>query len=198
MYGDSDGAPLGEGRSVGFGSPERTRFTYAAGKAAGEALAFAYATEYALPVVVGRFFNVTGPLQHSEFGAVVPTVVEPAVAGGPLTVHGDGTQTRAFLDVRDAAEYVWRLLRIAPQGGLLVNIGRDAVISILELARRVRALVDPALEIRLQPAAYGEGFAPIHHRRPDVRRLLEWTSYDPRESLDATLQACVDSLTQRR
>ncbi|MHC4958603.1 MAG: NAD-dependent epimerase/dehydratase family protein [Planctomycetota bacterium] len=94
VYGDSDGEPLREERNVGFGSPDTLRFSYAAGKAAGEALAFAYAAEYGLPVVVGRFFNVTGPRQSGEHGAVVPAFVDQALAGGPIEIHGDGKQTR--------------------------------------------------------------------------------------------------------
>jgi UDP-glucose 4-epimerase len=197
VYGDSDGAPLAETRALGFGAPDRLRFTYAAGKAAGEALAFAYAREYALPVAVGRFFNVTGPRQ-SAAGAVLPRFVGQALAGGPLTVHGDGSQTRSFLDARDAAEYVWRLLDAAGQGGTLVNIGRDEPVTILELARRVRALVDPRLRIEAVPPAYGPGFVAIRHRRPDVRRLIALTGYRPRVTLDETLVACVSGARAAR
>ncbi|MDH3591199.1 MAG: NAD-dependent epimerase/dehydratase family protein, partial [Planctomycetota bacterium] len=188
VYGDGTRTPLREERCVGFGSSERIRFTYAAGKAAGEALAFAYAHEYGLPVVVGRFFNVTGPRQR---GAVVPSFVEQALDGGPLHVHGDGNQTRSFLDVRDAAEYVWRLVRAAPADGLLVNVGRAAPITIGDLAARVRDLVDPSLRIESVAPAYGPGFAPIRHRRPDPSRLVAYTGYEPRYSLDETLRACI-------
>ncbi|MHC4931494.1 MAG: NAD-dependent epimerase/dehydratase family protein [Planctomycetota bacterium] len=188
VYGDSEGEPLGEKRPVGFGTPERIRFTYAAGKAAGEALAFAYAAEYALPVVVGRFFNVTGPRQSR---AVIPTFVEQALKGGPLTVHGDGSQTRSFLDATDGAEYVWRLLLEAPVGGLLVNIGRNRPVTIGELATEIANRVDPSLEIVRSAPDYGEGFAPIRHRCPDVRRLLQVTRYEPVVTLDETLDACV-------
>jgi len=198
VYGDSGGAPLAEDRALGFGSPERMRFTYAAGKAAGEALACAYAREYGLPVAVGRFFNVTGPRQRADFGAVLPTFVRQALRGGPLTVHGDGSQTRSFLDARDAAEYVWRLLFRATAPALLVNIGRDAPVTILALAERVRALVDPRLAITRGAPAYGEGFVAIRHRRPDVRRLAEATGHRPRYSLDDTLRACVSAVTQAR
>jgi UDP-glucose 4-epimerase len=186
VYGESDGTPLAEDRPVGFGAPDRLRFTYAAGKAAGEALAFAYAQEYSLPVVVGRFFNATGPRQR---GAVLPGFFAQARAGGPLTVHGDGRQTRSFLDVRDAAEYVWRLLDVAPPDGLLVNIGRDAPVTILDLAQRVRARIEPAAAIEHVAPAYGAGFVPIRHRRPDPARLLERTGYTPRYSLDETLDS---------
>ncbi len=188
VYGDSDGTPLSETRPMGFGAPDRIRFTYAAGKAAGEALAFAYAREYGLPVVVGRFFNVTGARQ---IGAVLPTFVRQALAGGPITVHGDGSQTRCFLDARDAAEYVWRLLEDAETGGSLVNIGRPEPVTILDLARRVRDLVDPRVKIDAAPPAYGAGFVPIRHRRPDARRLLALTGYAPRVPLDETIRSCV-------
>lgn len=188
VYGDSDGTPLAETRPMGFGAPDQIRFTYAAGKAAGEALAFAYAREYGLPVVVGRFFNVTGPRQS---GAVLPTFVRQALAGGPITVHGDGSQTRCFLDARDAAEYVWRLLEDAETGGCLVNIGRPEPVSILDLARRVRDLVDPRVKIDAASPKYGPGFVAIRHRRPDVRRLLALTGYAPRVPLDETIRSCV-------
>jgi len=189
VYGDSDGTPLDEERPLGFGAPDRLRFSYAAGKAAGEALAFAYASEYGLPVVVGRFFNVTGPRQSSAYGAVLPTFAKQALAGGPITVHGDGTQTRSFLDVSDGAEYVWRLLGCTG----LVNIGRDQPLTIRDLAGRVRGRVEPQPRIEFVAPSYGAGFVPIHHRRPDVRRLLAWTGYAPRVPLDTTVRAALNA-----
>jgi UDP-glucose 4-epimerase len=191
VYGQGVDAPLREDGPAGFGPPDQLRFSYAAGKAAGEALAFAYAHEYSLPLVVGRFFNVTGPRQRAEHGAVIPRFVEQAVAGGPITVHGDGRQTRSFLDVRDAAEYVWRLLADAPLGGALFNIGRDDPITILDLAHRIRDLADPTAAIEHRPPDYGEGFVEIRHRRPDPTRLLDRTGFEPRHSLEQTLRACV-------
>jgi len=191
VYGDSDGTPLSEDATVGFGSPERTRFSYAAGKAAGEALAFAYAQEYALRVVVGRFFNVTGARQAPEAG-VIPRLLEQARAGQPLTVHGDGNQTRSFLDAEDAAEFVWRLFDVV-QGSALCNIGRDESVTIRDLAERVRDLVDSGLAVVHTGFEYGEGFAPIRHRRPDCSRLTELTGLAPRWNLDAILRRCLCS-----
>jgi UDP-glucose 4-epimerase len=199
VYGDGGGARLCEERVLGFGSPEHMRFTYAAGKAAGEALAFAYAREYALPVVVGRFFNVTGPVQSADSGAVVPTFARQALAGGPLRVHGDGRQTRSFLDVHDAAEYVWRLTEPTSPGGLLVNIGRDAPITILQLAQLIRAIVDPGLRIERIRPDYGAGFVDIRHRCPDTTRLRAHTAgYLPRVSLEATLRASITAARAAR
>jgi len=191
VYGESDGRPLEETRAVGFGPPDRLRFSYAAGKAAGEALAFTYAHEYRLKIAVGRFFNVTGARQSADGGAVLPTFVRQALAGSTITLHGDGSQTRCFLDAKDAAEYVWQLLRSADARGTLVNIGRDEPVTILDLARRVRDLVDPRVRIETAPPRYGEGFVPIQHRRPDVRRLLALTGYTPRVPLDETIRSCV-------
>ena len=185
VYGDSDGTPLSEDRAVGFGSPRRTRFSYAAGKAAGEALAFAYAREYGVPVCVGRFFNVTGARQRPEAG-VVARLVRQAREGGPLTVHGSGAQTRSFLDAADAAEYVWRL--IARPHEALVNIGRDEPVSMLSLAERIRDAIDPALEIAHTEPDYRRGFVPIRHRRPDCTRLLELTRHAPKHDLAAILR----------
>jgi UDP-glucose 4-epimerase len=197
VYGDAGAAPLAEERPLGFGAPETIRFTYAAGKAAGEALAFAYAREYGLPVVVGRFFNVTGPRQSPAQG-VLPRMVERALRERRIVVHGDGRQTRAFLDAEDAAEYVTRLIARAEPGGLLVNVGRDAPVSMLDLARLVRARVGPETEIVHGEPDYGPGFAPIRHRRPDVRRLLALTGYAPSVPLEATVDACVAALAAAR
>lgn len=191
VYGDAPAARLREDRALGFGSPDAIRWAYAAGKAAGEALAFAYACEYGLPVAVGRFFNVTGPRQSGDHGAVVPAFVAQALAGGPLVVHGDGTQTRSFLDVRDAAEYVWRLWGSARPDGAPCNVGRDHPVTIRALAERVRALVDPRLAIVYRAPAYGAGFRAIAHRRPDTTRLLEVTGWQPRHDLDATLREVI-------
>jgi len=197
VYGQSDGSPLREDGTLGFGAPDRLRFSYAAGKAAGEALAFSYAREYGLPVVVGRFFNVTGPRQTAAFGAVLPTFVEQAARGGPLTVHGDGEQTRCFLDADDAAEFLWRLLDRAPSGGLLVNVGRDEPVTVREVAERVRAHFEPPPPIEMVAPDLGRDFVPIRHRRPDVGRLLAVTGYRPRVPLDATIAACVRARSTR-
>jgi len=192
VYGNAGDQPLREDQAVGFGSPETLRFSYAAGKAAGEALAFSYAAEYGLPVVVGRFFNVVGENQQESQGAVVPSLFGQAHRGGPLLVHGDGRQTRSFLDVEDAAEYVWRLMDRrptdpdAPRG--LFNIGRDDPLTIGELAVLVRDLVNPGLNIKTIEPDYARGFAPIHHRRPNVSRLLSALDYRPHVPLDVTLR----------
>jgi UDP-glucose 4-epimerase len=191
VYGDSDGTPLREEDPIGFGSPERTRFSYAAGKVAGEALAFAYASEYGLPVSVGRFFNVTGAAQRSEAG-VLAKLVKQALDGLPLTVHGDGQQTRSFLDAEDAAEYVWRL--IARPHAALVNIGRDDAITMLSLAERIRDAIDPGLEIEHVKPNYPDGFAEINHRRPDCTRLHELTRFRPRNDLDSIIARMVEKL----
>ncbi|MHC4938571.1 MAG: NAD-dependent epimerase/dehydratase family protein [Planctomycetota bacterium] len=190
VYGDSDGTPLQEDAPVGYGSPVRTRFSYAAGKAAGEALAFSYAAEYGLPVAVGRFFNVTGARQLPEAG-VLARLVHQAQAGEALTVHGDGEQTRSFLDAADAAEYVWRL--IARPHETLVNIGRDQPVTMRALAECVRDAIDPGLEIVFREPEYGSGFAPIRHRRPDCGRLLELTRHQPRFDLDAIVARMLQS-----
>jgi len=191
VYGDSDGTPLSEEDPVGFGSPERTRFSYAAGKIAGEALAFAYASEYGLPVSVGRFFNVTGAAQRAEAG-VFAKLVQQALEGVPLTVHGDGQQTRSFLDAEDAAEYVWRL--IARPHSALVNIGRDDAITMVSLARRIRDAIDPTLEIEHVNPNYPAGFAKINHRRPDCTRLHDLTRFRPRNDLDSIIERMVSIL----
>ena len=133
----------------------------------------AYWRERGLPVVIGRLFNVAGPRQVGAYGMVLPRLIDAALAGRPLEVYGDGRQQRCFAHVADVLRAILALMDAPAAVGRVFNIGSDEPISILDLAQKVIAAVDPALEIRLISylEAYGEDFEDCRCRVPDLGRL---------------------------
>ena len=160
MSKNGGGPSLGETDDLTIGATTKRRWAYACSKAMDEFLAQAYHEEHGLPVLCVRFFNTVGPRQSGNYGMVVPTFVERALAGKNLEVHGDGTQTRCFVHVSDAVRAVTKLLETPGAEGEVFNVGRPEEISIQELAERVRSHVDADVEIAHVPheEVYGEGF----------------------------------------
>lgn len=173
VYGRSDRLPFREDADMVLGPATIARWGYACSKAVDEFLAMAYAQEHDLPVVIARLFNTVGPRQTGRHGMVVPRLVRQCLGGGPLTVHGDGLQARCFADAADVAPLLPLLLRHPGARGGIFNVGHDVTHTILELAERVRARVDPRCEIRLVPyeSVYGAGFEDLRRRVPDLSRL---------------------------
>ena len=165
--------------------PSGRRDVYAVSKMAGEALAMAFHRTSLLPVTVVRLFNVVGPRQSERYGMVLPRFVRAAIAGVPLTVHGDGRQTRAFLHVADAVEALRALVATSASEGLVVNVGSGEEVAILDLARHVVVAAGSGSAIRHVPfeEVYGEGFIDPSCRRPDVTRLQSLTGFAPRRRL---------------
>ncbi|MCP5155208.1 MAG: GDP-mannose 4,6-dehydratase [Ectothiorhodospiraceae bacterium] len=193
VYGKSDDVPFREDGDRLEGPTHRHRWAYACAKALDEFLALAHWKETRLPVVVARLFNTVGPRQSGRYGMVVPRFVEQALAGEPLLVHGDGTQTRCFTHVADVVECMAALLACPAAHGEVVNVGSAEAVSIGDLARRVVALAESAAPVRLVPysAVYGEGFEDMRARLPDIdkaRRLVGWS---PRRDLDTTLREII-------
>jgi UDP-glucose 4-epimerase len=155
-------------------------------KAVDEFLALAYCRERGLPVVVGRFFNVVGPRQTGAYGMVLPRFAEAALAGEPLIVHDDGQQVRCFAHVSDVVRAVLDLMRTPDAVGRVFNIGSDQPVSILELAQRVIAAVDPCRVVEFQSyaKAYSEDFEDCRRRVPDLSRLRQTIDFDLRYDLD--------------
>jgi UDP-glucose 4-epimerase len=162
-------------------------------KAVDEFLALAYSREQGLPVVVGRFFNVVGPRQTGAYGMVLPRFVEAALAGQPLVVHDDGQQTRCFAHVSDVVRAVLGLMDTPGAAGRVFNIGSDQAISILELAQRVIAAVNPQLTVQFQSyaEAYSHDFEDCRRRVPDLTRLRETIGYQLRYGLTDIIQEFV-------
>lgn len=199
VYGKNPKLPLREDQDLLFGPTSASRWSYGLTKAIDEHLAIDMARRHGLKAVVVRLFNTIGPRQVGRYGMVVPRFVERAVKGEPLEVYGDGSQTRAFCDVRDVTSALPELLRCEGALGLAVNVGADRTVTIRELAERVIETVasagGPRSEVKLVPyqAVYGEGFEDTPCRMPDTSRLRELIGFERRYPLDRTLGELVGS-----
>jgi len=190
VYGKSRTFPFREDGDLVMGATTTGRWSYACSKAIDEYLALAYWKERKLPVVVARLFNTIGPRQTGRYGMVVPKFVSQALAGRPLTVYGDGTQTRCFCHVEDAVRALVELMLLGDVAyGEVFNIGSQEEISILGLAERVRDLTGSDSEITTVPyeEAYEAGFEDMPRRVPDVGKIASLTGWAPTCSLDEAL-----------
>lgn len=179
VYGRCDGEALREDDDRLLGSAQEGRWCTAVTKGLGEYLVTRYAREYGMPAVIARLFDVTGPRQSADQGHVVPTFVEQALHGRPLTVHGDGSQTRCFCSVRDAVAALPALVDQPLAYGRAVNIGATRPVSIMELAVRVRALTGSTSSIVTidHHVARGPYYDLTHHRTPDTtlaEKFIDW------------------------
>src|SRR5262249_54597620 len=161
-----------------------------------EYLALAYHAR-GLPVVIARFFNTVGPRQVGEYGMVLPRFVQAALAGGPLEVYGDGTQSRCFCDVRDVVEVLPRMLASPACRGRVFNVGSDTPITISELADLVIKATGSRSGKRLVPygEAYAPGFEELVQRRPNLARIREALAFEPSVPLERTIRDVAASLT---
>ena len=194
VYGKSEALPFSESDDRVLGSTDTARWGYATAKAADEFFALAYHEERDLPVVVARFFNTVGPRQTGQYGMVIPTFVEQALAGKPLTVYGDGTQTRCFTHVEDAVAAIYELMNGMDAHGEVFNVGASEPTSINDLARRVIALADSSSEIIHVPfeEVYGPDFEEPDRREPDITKLEETLGWAPNGDLDRILRDVVE------
>lgn len=193
IYGKNASGPLTEDSDRLLGSPGVTRWSYATSKAVDEILAFTGHRELGLAAVVVRLFNTVGPRQSPAYGMVVPRLVRQALTGGPLTVHGDGSQRRCFLHVADAVRALTALLAEPEAVGRVFNIGAPHEISIRDLARRVIERCDSDAPVVTVPhrEVYGEGFEDMERRLPDTTRLRALTGWTPRRTLDDILDETI-------
>ena len=200
VYGKGAKIPFAEEDDVLLGPTCRNRWGYAASKMVDEFLGFAYVQEYGLPVVVMRFFNTVGPRQSGQYGMVVPRFVECALQDKPISVYGDGLQSRCFCDVRDVVRAVAGLAIHPDAVGLVVNVGSHAEISIADLAKRVKSLLKSNSPIRYIPydQAYAPGFEDMQRRVPDTTRIEKLIKWKPRIKLDETLLAVRDDIRIRQ
>lgn len=186
VYGKSADVPFREAADLVLGPSEKHRWAYACSKLIDEFLALAYWKEKKLPVVVVRLFNTVGPRQTGRYGMVLPTFVNQALAGEPITVFGDGTQSRSFTYVGDVVDALVALALEPRAIGQVFNIGNTGEISIRDLADRVKALTGSQSPIHLVPydEAYEAGFEDMPRRVPDVSKLAELIGYRPLIELD--------------
>jgi UDP-glucose 4-epimerase len=190
VYGKANAVPFREDGDLVMGPTSKGRWSYACSKAIDEFLALAYHKEKRLPVVVVRLFNTVGPRQTGRYGMVVPSFVKQALLGHPISVYGDGSQTRCFTYVSDVVGQLVTLAQDERAVGEVWNVGNDREeVSILDLARRVRERTASQSEIELVPyeRAYEQGFEDMQRRVPDLSKLRALTGYEPRVMLDEVI-----------
>jgi UDP-glucose 4-epimerase len=194
VYGKSDAVPFREGGDIALGPTMKHRWAYACSKALDEFLALAYWKEKRLPVIIVRFFNTVGPRQTGRYGMVVPNFVRQALAGEPITVFGDGTQTRCFTYVGDVVGALMAIVATDAAFGNVYNVGNIEEISIRALAERVKAMTQSASPIVSIPydEAYESGFEDMPRRVPDLSKIRDLIGYEPRVSLDEILRLVID------
>ena len=186
--------PFQEDDDSVIGPPVRGRWSYACSKAIDEFLAIAYYREKGVPVVITRLFNTVGPRQTGMYGMVVPRFVTQALAGGPITIFGDGSQSRCFGYVGDVANALVRLSELDAAVGLVFNVGSDQEVTINELAEVVKDVTGSDSPIRhiSYEEAYGENFEDMMRRVPDLTRVREAIGYRISKNLRQIVQAVAD------
>jgi UDP-glucose 4-epimerase len=194
VYGKSDAVPFREDGDIALGPTIKHRWAYACSKALDEFLALAYWKEKRLPVIIVRFFNTVGPRQTGRYGMVVPNFVRQALAGEPITVFGDGTQTRCFTYVGDVVGALTAIVGREEAHGNVYNVGNTEEISIFHLAERVKGLTKSSSPIVHIPydQAYESGFEDMPRRVPDLAKIRALIGYEPRVSLDEILQLVIE------
>jgi UDP-glucose 4-epimerase len=197
VYGKGSRPPFRERDDITLGPTVNSRWAYACSKAMDEWLALAYWREFALPVIIARFFNTVGPRQTGRYGMVLPNFADQALAGEPITVFGTGRQSRCFCHVNDTVEAVLRLMDAPGTAGEVFNVGSDREITMLGLAELVREAVGSDSPIELIPydEAYAEGFEDMERRVPDARKLELATGFRPRVTLEEII---ADVVADRR
>ena len=194
VYGKSTDVPFHEDADLVMGPTPKHRWAYACSKAIDEFLALAYHKERGLPVIIARLFNTVGPRQTGRYGMVIPNFVRQALLGEPITVHGDGTQTRSFTYVGDVVRALIGLVQEPRAVGEVFNIGNNEEISILKLAERVREATRSRSEIVLVPyeQAYEAGFEDMPRRVPDLTKIRNLIGYAPTLGLADILERVIE------
>ncbi len=194
VYGLSTDVPFREDGNLVMGATTKGRWSYACSKAIDEFLALAYWRERKLPTIVVRLFNTVGPRQTGQYGMVIPTFVKQALSGRPITVYGDGKQTRCFGYVGDVVGALIKLMDHNDAVGQVFNIGSNEEITILELAQRIKRLTRSDSEIVFVPydEAYEEGFEDMPRRVPDITKIHEFVGFRPEMALDGILQTVME------
>jgi UDP-glucose 4-epimerase len=199
VYGKSAEIPFREDGDLVMGATSKGRWSYAASKALDEFLGLAYYREKKLPVIVSRFFNTIGPRQTGRYGMVVPNFVRQAMAGKPITVFGDGKQSRCFCHVGDVIQALLKLVANPKAVGEVFNIGSTEEISIEDLAKLVKRRVKSNSEIRYIPyeQAYEEGFEDMLRRVPSIEKIYKCIGWRASTPLDATIDSIAHYFEER-
>jgi UDP-glucose 4-epimerase len=194
VYGKSTDVPFREGAELVLGATVKHRWAYACSKLLDEFLALAYWKERKLPVVIARLFNTVGPRQTGQYGMVLPTFVRQALGGQPITVFGDGRQSRSFTYVGDVVDALIGLATEPKAVGEVFNIGNTNEVTIRELAERVRNLSGSTSVIQYVPydEAYEAGFEDMPRRVPDISKIHALLGFQPKLELDDIIRSVIE------
>jgi UDP-glucose 4-epimerase len=200
VYGLSTDLPYREDGNIVMGAASKGRWSYACSKALDEFLALAYFHERHMPVTVVRLFNTVGPRQTGHYGMVVPSLVQQAMTGKPMTVYGDGSQSRCFGFVKDVVKALVALMERPEAVGEIYNIGASTEISILDLARRVKEITNSSSPIVLIPYddAYETGYQDMPRRIPDTAKLRNLVGFAPTTGIDEIVDSVMRSFLARQ
>lgn len=193
IYGKNNKVPFKEEDDRILGSTHISRWSYSSAKAIDEFLSLAYHREKKLPVVIVRCFNTVGPRQSGQYGMVIPKFVKAALLNHPITIFGDGKQSRCFCDVTDVIEGMVRLMNTEDATGHIYNIGNDESITIEELAIKIKELTSSESKIDYikYEDAFEEGFEDMRRRVPDLTKIKEAVGYDTKHNLESILKRVI-------
>lgn len=194
VYGLSDRVPFREDGNLVLGATNKGRWSYACSKAIDEFLALAYWREKQLPTIIVRLFNTVGPRQTGQYGMVVPRFVKQALSGRPITIFGDGSQTRCFCHVSDVVGALTKLIDHPDAIGQVFNIGSTEEVSIQQLAETVRRLAGSTSEIVYVPydQAYEDGFEDMPRRVPDTSKIGKLVGFRPTYTLEDIVRSVIE------
>jgi UDP-glucose 4-epimerase len=199
VYGKHTHAPLVETDNIIYGPSSKFRWSYAASKLMDEFMSLAYHRTTGMQVTIARLFNTVGPRQTGAYGMVIPRLVGQALRNDPLTIYGDGLQTRTFTYVKDVVWAFMRLVENAAAFGQVFNVGGIEEISILSLAKRIITACDSSSEIQFIPydKAFGKDFEDMQRRVPGIDKIRDLIGFDPQTPLDAILTKVISSMRKR-
>jgi UDP-glucose 4-epimerase len=196
VYGKHTHAPLVESDNIIYGPSVKFRWSYAASKLMDEFSSLAYFRTYGLKVIIARLFNTVGPRQTGAYGMVIPRFVEQALKGAPLTVYGDGTQTRTFTYVKDVVGALMALMECEEAIGEVINIGGIEEVAIADLANRVVETVGSPSKLEFIPydQAFGKDFEDMQRRVPGIDKIRRLVGFEPKTTLQEIIESVVDSM----
>lgn len=199
IYGKNTSSALKEDEDRILGSPLKSRWSYSTSKAVDEILAYTYWKEKGLPTVIIRLFNTVGPRQTGAYGMVIPRFVRQALQGEPLTVYGDGKQSRCFLHVKDAVQGIVAAMELPEAAGEVFNIGSREEVTIEALAQQVAALTQTSSKLVYIPynKAYESGFEDMARRVPDTSKAKRFFGFATTTNLDGILRSVIEHAKQK-
>ena len=194
VYGKHVEHSLSEDDDRILGTVKKRRWAYACSKSLDEFQALAYFDEKKLPVVIARLFNTVGPRQTGQYGMVLPNFVQSALLGKPISVYGEGTQSRSFTHVNDVVGAITKLMDEPSAEGEIFNVGNNKEVTINELALKVKEMTDSDSEIEHIPyeKAYGPGFEDMQRRCPSIKKINTLIGFKPSYDLKAMIQSVID------